>query len=145
MIFDDLKSYLQDKIDNDDDISSEIKIGEQYQYGVEPNPPEILLQIVDNTENYNGTVFEGEKVSTVLLQVIIMTGLMKIANKKYNAQKSCNILSDKVHNWFNKIDMVNGIENIINCRRIQWSTPFPYETGTKAYYSILRFQLDITK
>lgn len=145
MIFDDIKTYLNTKISADTDISASVEIVETYPYGKTPKPPQIMLQLADNTENVNGTTFEGERVSTVLLQVIVLASAMNFGNKKYNAQKSCDKLSDKLCNWFEKNTIVSGISSIINCRRVQWLPSQPYETGVTTYYSILRFELAVNK
>ena len=145
MLIDDIKAYLDGKIKADTDLKGTIGIKEEYPYGDRPTPPEILLSVFDNTELETATTFEGEVTSTVLLQVIPMANSMTIGNKKYNAQKSCSILSDKICSWFDKQTIRAGVPKIINSRRIQWSSAVPYEFGTKAYYSIFRFTLTVNK
>ena len=145
MLFDDIKSYINTKLSTDTDITQSIDIIKTFPYGKTPNPPQIMLQLADNTENIGGTTFEGEKVSTVLLQVIALANAMKFSNVKYNAQTSCDKLCDKVVTWFDKQSVINGITQVINCRRVQWLPAQPYETGTTAYYGILRFELTVTK
>lgn len=145
LLFDYLKNYINGRIAEDKELNMSIGIKEQYPYGHKPNPPEILISIVDHTEFSEGTTFEGEKVSTALVQIIPMANSMNIGGKKYSAQKSCNLLSDKICDWFEKATIKENIPKIINSRRIQWSSAFPYENGTTTYYSILRFQLTVTK
>ena len=145
MLFDDIKTYIATQISADTDISNTVEIVKTYPYGKTPKPPQILLQLADNTENVRGTTFEGEKVSTVLLQVIVMANSMKFGNTKYNAQTSCDILCDKVVSWFDKESIISGVTSIINSRRVQWLPAQPYETGTTSYYGILRFELTVNK
>lgn len=145
MKIDDLKSYINGEISKDNELNMSIGIKEQYPYGHKPNPPEILLQIVDNAEMSVGTTFEGERIATVLLQIIVMANSMTIGGKKYNAQKSCNILGDKVCEWFEKSNVKKNIPQIINTRRVQWAFATPYESGTTTYYGILRFDLTVSK
>lgn len=145
MLFDDLKSYINGKIATDEELNSTISIKEQYPYGHKPNPPELLLSIIDNTENEQSTTFENETTATVSLQIIPIANSMSIGGKKYNAQKSCNILSEKVCSWFDKSELKENIPKIINTRRVQYSNSYPYENGTTAYYSILRFNLTTIK
>lgn len=145
MLFDDVKSYINTQLSNDSEISDSVEIIKTYPYGKTPKPPQIMLQLADNTENVSGTTFEGEKVSTVLLQVIILTNAMKFDSTKYNAQTSCDMLCDKVVAWFDKESIINGVTSIINSRRVQWLPAQPYENGTTAYYGILRFELTVNK
>ena len=145
MLFDELKSYLNGKIAEDKDLNMTIGIKEQYPYGHKAQPPELLLAIMDNTELESATTFEGETVSNVSLQIIPMANSMNIGGKKYNAQKSCNLLSEKVCGWFEKNTIKQNIPKIINTRRVQWSNSTPYESGTTTYFSILRFNLTVTK
>lgn len=145
MLIDDLKAYLDGKIKADTDLKNSIGIREEYPYGHKPSPPEILLSIVDDAEDETGTTFEKEIVSTVLLQVIPMANSMTIGGNKYNAQTSCNKLSDKICDWFDKQTIRAGVPSIINARRIQWASATPYENGTTTYYSILRFTLTVNK
>ena len=145
LLFDDIKSYINGKIAEDKDLNMTIGIKEQYPYGHKAQPPEILIAIMDNTELQSATTFEGEKVSNVSLQIIPMANSMNIGGKKYNAQKSCTLLSEKVANWFDKTVIKEFIPKIINTRRVQWSNSMPYENGTTTYYSILRFNLTVTK
>ena len=145
MLLDELKNYLNGKIAEDKDLNMTIGIKEQYPYGHKPTPPELLLAIMDNTELESATTFEGETTSNVSLQIIPMANSMNISGKKYNAQKSCSLLSEKVVNWFDKAVIKESIPKIINTRRVQWSNSEPYENGTTAYFSILRFNLTVTK
>lgn len=145
MLFDELKSYLNGKIAEDKDLNMTIGIKEQYPYGHKAQPPEILIQIVDSTELESATTFEGEQSFTALVQIIPMANSMNIGGKRYNAQKSCNLLSEKICEWFGKTVIKENIPKVINTRRVQWSTAFPYESGTTTYYSILRFNLTVTK
>jgi hypothetical protein len=132
-------------LSEDGDLNGDIKVKQQYKYGKESQPPEVLVEFIDDTENPQGTTFEGEKVSTVLLQIIVMTNSMFIGSKKYNAQKSCMILSNKIAEYFDKSVIKENIPQILNARRTQKSPPFPYELGTVAYYGILRFELTVSK
>lgn len=145
MLFDELKSYLNGKIATDKDLNTTIGIKQQYPYGHKAEPPELLLAIIDNTEFETATTFETETVSTVSLQIIPMVNSMNIGGKKYNAQKSCDLLSEKVCKWFEKSTIKENIPKIVNTRRVQWSNSYAYESGTTTYYSILRFNLTITK
>lgn len=145
MLFDELKSYLNGKIAVDKDLSTTIGIKQQYPYGHKAEPPELLLAIIDNTEFETATTFETETVSTVSLQIIPMVNSMNIGGKIYNAQRSCDLLSEKVCGWFDKSVVKENIPKIINTRRVQWSNSYAYESGTTTYYSILRFNLTVTK
>lgn len=145
MLFDDIKTYINTQLSNDSDISNSVEIIKTYPYGKTPKPPQILLQIADNTEDVGGTVFEGEIVSTVLSQVIVLANSMTFGNTKYNAQTSCDKLCDKVVTWFDKQSIIDGVTSIINCRRVQWLPAQPYENGTTTYYGILRFELSVNK
>lgn len=145
LLFDEIKSYINGKIAEDNELNISIGIREQYPYGHKPTPPEILLLFVDDTEMETATTFEGETVSTVLLQIIPMANSMTIGGKKYNAQRSCTILSDKIAMWFQKTAIKQNLPQIINTRRVQKSNSMPYENGTTTYYGILRFNLTVTK
>jgi len=143
MLYDNIKDFIEYNIGLDNDISTEISIKPQYKYGETAKPPEILIYFADDTENEFATTFEGENVSTVLLQIIVMANSMPFGGIKYNAQKSCNILTEKLKNIFEKSNVINNIEDIINVRRVQKSDSQPYEVGTTTYYSILRFELQV--
>lgn len=145
MIFDDLKTYINEKISNESGITESVTITKTYPYGKTIITPQIMLQIADNTENVIATTFEGEQVSTVLLQVIVLASAMSINSKKYNAQNSCDILCEKLVNWFDKAEIVKSINSIKNCRRVQWLPSTPYETGTTTYAGLVRFELAVIK
>lgn len=145
MLFDELKSYLNGKIAEDKDFNVSIAIKKQYPYGHKAQPPELLLAIMDNTELESATTFEGETIANVSLQIIPMVSSMSIGGTKQNAQNSCDLLSEKICGWFEKTTIKENIPKIINTRRVQWSNSYPYESGTTTYYSILRFNLTVTK
>lgn len=146
MLIDDIKSYINGRIAADEDLSTvKISIKEQYPYGTKPQPPEILLAVMDNVESEQATTFEGEQTDNVSLQIIVMTGQMSIGGKRYNAQKSSALLSQKLCEWFLKNTIKENMPKIINTRRVQWSNSIPYENGTTTYYSILRFTLTVNK
>lgn len=144
MFYDDIKQYLENKIISDNDTKDIVKVKPQYNYGEKPKPPEILLNFIDDYENASATTFEGEKASTIFLQMIVMANSMAFSGTKYNAQKSCNLLSDKVKQWFDKTTICQSITDMLNIRRVQKTDAIPYETGTGAYYSILRYEITYT-
>lgn len=94
MLIDELKNYTNGRIAEDKELSMSIGIKEQYPYGSKPNPPEILLAVINNVELDRATTFEGEQVADVYLQIIVMANQMNIGGKKYSAQKSCSLLSE---------------------------------------------------
>lgn len=145
MLIDELKNYINGRIAEDKELSMSIGIKEQYPYGSKPNPPEILLAIMDNAELDRATTFEGEQVADVYLQIIVMANQMNIGGKKCSAQKSCSLLSEKLCTWFAKNTIKENIPKILNTRRAQWTNSTPYENGTTTYYSILRFNLTVNK
>ncbi len=145
MLVDEIKSYINGMIAKDKDLNVSVGIKEQYPYGTKPKPPEILLAIMDNVELDIGTTFEGEQVSNVFLQMIVMANSMTIGGKKYSAQKSCDLLSEKLCGWFGKNTIKENIPKILNTRRAQWTNGVPYENGTTTYYSIVRFNLTVAK
>jgi hypothetical protein len=145
LIFDEIKSYINGRIAEDKELNISIGIKKQYPYGHTPKPPEILLLIMDDIEQENATTFEGENASNVFLQIVPMISQMNIGGKRYNAQDACDLISAKISNWFDKKAVKTNIPKIINTRRVQKSNSYPYENGTTAYYSILRFNLTVTK
>lgn len=145
MLFDEIKSYINGKIAEDNELNMSIGIKKQYPYGHTPKPPEILISVMDNVEDETATTFEGENASLVSLQIIPMVAQMNIGGNKYNAQTSCDLISEKIANWFEKKTIKTNIPKIVNTRRVQWSNSYPYENGTTTYYSILRFNLTVTK
>ena len=145
MLLDKIKNYINEKIAEDTELNVSIGVREQYPYGHKPNPPEILLSVMDDVEMETATTFDGETVSNISLQIIPVANSMNIGGKKHNAQNSCTILGDKIAMWFEKNAIKQILPEIINTRRVQKSNSIPYENGTTAYYAILRFSLMVNK
>lgn len=144
MLFDEIKTYINGQIAKDKDFNTTVGIKQQYPYGHKAQPPELLISVIDNVELERGTTFDNERVADISLQIIPMVNSMTIGGKKYNAQKSCDLLSEKVCKWFDKNTIKENLPQIVNTRRVQWSNSYPYENGTTTYYSILRFKLTMT-
>lgn len=144
MLLDDIKSYLNTQINADTELGK-VNISQQYPYGTEAKPPELLIDIIDMPEYDAATDFCGEKASVAMLQIIVMANEMKFGNTKYGAQKSCDKLSAKVCDWFKACKIKTSHSHILNTRRVQKSNALPYSNGTTTYYSILRFELTVAQ
>ena len=140
MLYDSLKTYLNLCLVSDESFSS-VSVRPEYQYGMEPNPPEILLYLQDDSEMTEATTFEGETAKKVMLQAIVMVTDMKIDLKMVNAQKACTVLSDKLKQWLDKNTVKKNIPSILNITRTSQRGATPYKTGTRCYFSVARFEV----
>ena len=99
MLIDDIISYIKKCVKADTDIDSDIPIFEAYKYAHNIDPPEIQVQIINDTEHAGSYTFEGEQASRISVQITAYTRQMKLGGTMISAQRASRILGDKIKHW----------------------------------------------
>lgn len=143
MLIDDIISYINKCIENDKDIL-DIPVFEAYKYAHTITPPEIQVQIINDTEHSGSYTFSGEQASRISVQITAYTKQMKIGGKMVSAQRASRIIGDKIKHWcaIEKISL--QISNILLTSRASLSPAIPTDLGVEIYQTAIRFEL-VTK
>ena len=150
MVIDDIIAYLQNKVDNDNDLP-EIKVLETYQYGHKLKSTEIQVQFVQHSEFSRYTTFDGVQVSVcpLLLNIyatqhtIERTVDDEIITETISAQRMSYLLAQKVMEWLNYRDLIDNIADVIGATNANYIPGQPFDTGTLLYQSVVRVDLHL--
>lgn len=135
-----IKNYIETKFANDSDFSkTSVKVA--YLQGnkvTTDTVPQIIIQIMDDSEVDRYSSFDGENVSSIPLQFNAYAGQMKIGNKMKSAQEASMIFGTKLKVMLNELreNVVNA--NIMRCRRATMSPALPLIDGSKIYFTATR-------
>ena len=136
-----IKDYIQEKFASDGDFTKSTNVRVAYLQGnkvTTENVPQIIIQVMDDSEVDRFSSFEGENVSSIPLQFTAYTGAMKIGGQLKNAQEASMIFGTKLKKVLNELreNVVN--ENIVRCRRATTSPALPLINGEKVYFTAVR-------
>lgn len=143
IFLDDIIAYLDSKFANDTSIGASKKPKGYYAYksGLEPDTTEpfYTIQLLDNSTA--SETFLREITINVPIQINVFGIKMNINNITHTAQESSIVLGEKIIEFMEEFKYSN--KNLIACRRITTTPAMPYEDGTKAYTTIIRYNIEI--
>ena len=140
MLIDDIISYIKKCVKADTDIDSDIPIFEAYKYAHNIDPPEIQVQIINDTEHAGSYTFEVEQASRISVQITAYTRQMKLGGTMISAQRASRILGDKIKHWC-AIEKINAeISDILLSSRASLSPAIPTDLGVEIYQTAVRFE-----
>ena len=136
-----IKEYITENFAHDSDLPKATNVRVAYLQGnkvTTENVPQVIIQIMDNSEVVRYSSFEDEEVSSIPLQFNVYTGSMKIGGHLKTAQEASIILGTKLIKMLNAIreNVVNP--NILRCRRTSSSPALPLIDGSKIYFTAVR-------
>ena len=136
-----IKNYISERFAQDPDFAKTTNVRVAYLQGnkvTTENVPQVIIQIMDNSEIVRYSSFENEQVSSIPLQFNVYTGAMKIKGQLKTAQEASIILGTKLIKMLNDLraNVVN--ENILRCRRTSSSPALPLIDGSKIYFTAVR-------
>ena len=134
MLIDDIISYIKKCVKADTDIDSDIPIFEAYKYAHNIDPPEIQVQIINDTEHAGSYTFEGEQASRISVQITAYTRQMKLGGTMISAQRASRILGDKIK------QIKAQISDILLSSRASLSPAIPTDLGVEIYQTAVRFE-----
>ena len=142
MILYDVIEYLEDCLENDQQISASIDVLEAYKYSHKLNNSELQVQIIDHSEFERYTTFEDGKVYVCPLQIDVYAKQMTIGNEIMSAQKAAYTLAQKVINWLNVNDVHAEIDDVISIKNGTYTSAVPVaDVGTVLYRCVVRVDL----
>lgn len=139
---DSLIAFLDDKFATDVSISKKPKGHYAYEKGLEPNAttPFYTVQLIDSSlarEDFN-----REVSNNIAIQINLFGVKMTIGGVLKNAQNVSYYLADKCKAYMNDYKYLEDTK-ILSMRRTTSSPALPYEDGSKAYFSVLRYNIEI--
>lgn len=130
--------YIDDKFNADDTLSKKPLGHYAYEHGLIPSTtPYYVVQILDNSTNDED--FEQEISIGIPIQINMYGVKMTIDSKVKNAQECAMILADKCVSFLE--DFKYSQDDIITMRRTSCTPALPYEDGSKAYFTAIRYNI----
>lgn len=138
---DEIIEYLDGKFEADTNIASKPKGSYAYKSGLIPDgkSPFYVVQLLDNstaTEDFNSEVSVNSPIQISLYGV-----KMKVGGKINDAQSVSYYLADQCKKFMEEYKYSS--EKITNMRRTSSTPALPYEDGSKAYYSVIRYNITL--
>lgn len=151
MEIDKVIAYIQDKIDNDDELPEGITVLQPYTYAHKVKSTEVQCEFASHTEYERYTTFSGVEVSVCPLLINVyaaQTQITKTVNNEtvtetISAQRFSYMLAQKIVSWF-KYDELN-IDGVLMATGINYIPGRPFDTGTLLYQSVVRVDLYLEK
>ncbi len=130
--------YLDDKF-NADTTLSEKPVGHYaYEHGLVPTTTSYyVVQLLDNSTQ--GETFLEETIINVPIQIIMYGVKMDIDGQLQSAQESSIILGQKCIKFLEEFKYSQ--KDIISMRRTSCTPALPYEDGSKAYFTAIRYNI----
>ena len=145
-LIDDLIQYLNDQFESDARLPTSKKPMGYSAYNQEKikdrTKTYFVVQCLDNMPKDETFI----KVETLRMGIQIDIFALKgeFDGKQYLAQEMAMILQDLVSAYMEELKYGGANQNIRLMRKIVGTPSMPFEQGTKAYYSSLRYDLTIT-
>lgn len=138
---DEIIQYLDGKFDADANIINKPKGHYAYEKGLEPTSttPYYTVQILDNptiSEDFN-----SEVASSLVIQINLYGVKMKVKTKLENPQIVSFYLAEQCKNFMK--DYKYSSNCILTMRRLTSMPALPYGDGSKAYYSVIRYNITL--
>jgi len=138
---DNLIAYLDAQFVADDTIATKPEGHYAYEKGLEPTAttPFYTVELLDYSTQ-SETFLEETTISTPF-QINVYGVKMRVSSVLKNAQEVSFILTQKVAKFMENYKY--NTDNVVYMRRTAFTSPIPYEDGSKAYYSVLRYDATI--
>jgi len=138
---DDIISYIDTQFSNDDSLTKTLVGHYAYEKGLEPDAvtPFYTVQLLDNSTSLED--FDRETVISVPLQINVYGVKMKVGGVLNDAQNVSLILAEKCISFLEQFKY--STNKVISMRRITCSPALPYDDGSKAYYSAIRYNIQL--
>lgn len=139
---DELKSYIKNSFDNDERFEQEITVCDAYKSNL-IKCPKIVVYCVDDIDDQQYTTFEGERISSLSIQITCYAEQMKIEGIVKSAQECANIFSEKIRNDFQINTIAFFLNSVKSVRRVGRTYAIPFDSGERMYMSPLRFEIQV--
>ena len=138
---DEIIEYLDSKFDADTNITKKPKGHYAYEKGLEPTAttPFYTVQLMDDstaTEDFNSEVLYNSPIQFNLYGV-----RMNIDSKSKNAQEVSFYLAGQCKKFMEEYKYSS--KRITTMRRTASTPALPYGDGSKAYYSVIRYNITL--
>lgn len=138
---DEIIEYLDGKFDADTNIANKPKGHYAYESGLTPDGkvPFYVVQLLDNstaTEDFNREVSVNSPIQISLYGV-----KMKVGGKIKDPQSVSYYLADQCKKFMEEYKYSS--EKITTMRRTSSTPALPYEDGSKAFYSVIRYNITL--
>lgn len=138
---DEIIKYLDSKFDADTNITSKPKGHYAYEKGLEPTAttPFYTVQLMDDStasEDFNREVAYNSPIQFNLYGV-----KMKVKGKLENAQSVSFYLAEQCKKFMEEYKYSS--KRITTMRRTASTPALPYGDGSKAYYSVIRYNITL--
>lgn len=138
---DEIIKYLDSKFDADTNITNKPKGHYAYEKGLEPTAtiPFYTVQLIDDstaTEDFNSEVAYNSPLQFNLYGV-----KMKVKGKLENAQSVSFYLAEQCKKFMEEYKYSSN--RITTMRRTASTPALPYGDGSKAYYSVIRYNITL--
>lgn len=140
---DNIIEYLNGKFNADTTLSKKPMGHYAYEQNLIPNAttPFFIVQLLDNSTQ--SETFEEEVTINAPIQINLYGVKMKVNDIIANAQEVAFILADKCKAFMEEFKYTES--GIVSMRRTSCTPALPYEDGSKAYYTAMRFNIIINK
>lgn len=135
--------YLDDKFSANTTLSKKPLGHYAYEKDLVPTAvtPFYTVQLMDNSTA--SETFLAEATANYPLQINLYGVRMKVDKKDTDAQSVAYILADMCKAYMDEFKYSQ--RNIVQMRRTSCTPAMPYEDGSKAYYSAMRFNIILNK
>lgn len=138
---DDIIKYLDSKFYDDANIINKPKGHYAYEKGLEPtaDTPFYTVQLLDDSTSNED--FNREITYNSPIQINLYGVKMKLKGKLQNAQKISFYLAEQCKKFMEEYKYSS--DKITMMRRTASTPALPYGDGSKAYYSVIRYNITI--
>lgn len=135
----DMILYLDNKFESESSLEVTPKGYLAYSYNIDPDgfTPYYVIQLLDNSTNSED--FSREVTTLSPIQITTYGVNMKIDGSLTSAQMVSLVLAEKVQEFMEQYKYTTN--NITSMRRTTVTPALPYEDGSKAYYSVIRYNI----
>lgn len=137
-----LKAYIEKRFDEDKRFDQKILVCDAYKTNI-MKCPKIVVYCADDYENERYTTFEGEKVSSLSIQITCYAEQMKIGGVLMSAQDCANIFSEKVREDFQINTIASFLNSVKSIRRVGRTYSIPFDSGERMYMSPIRYEIQV--
>lgn len=137
---DEIIEYLDGKFANDDELTKKPKGHYAYDYGFQPST-EPYYEIQALNEEDTDEEFTRLVTATVDLQINVYGVKTRFNNKAVTAQEHTFILADKVDTYLQEYKYTSN--RVTSMRKMTKTPPIPFDDGSKAYTSAIRYRCEI--
>ncbi|MBO4733084.1 MAG: hypothetical protein J5662_01275 [Clostridia bacterium] len=150
MVIDDIITYLQNKISNDE-IFKDAKVLETYTYGHKVKSTEVQVMFTEHSEFERFTTFDGIEASVCPLLINIyatQTTYEQTVNEEtvtvtLSAQRASYLLAQKIVGWLDSATLASNINDVLSATKARFLPGVPFDVGTLLYQSVVRANLHV--